>query len=61
MAIRMLNAPAELGREDFASHSSLPSRHHAIQEWLGHCNVQHTTRYIELTSKRFRDLWQQED
>jgi hypothetical protein len=26
----------------------------AIQEWLGHRNIQHTTRYTELTTKRFR-------
>ncbi len=25
----------------------------AIQEWLGHRNIQHTTRYTELTTKRF--------
>ncbi len=28
----------------------------AIQEWLGHKNIQHTTRYIELTAHRFRDF-----
>jgi site-specific recombinase XerD len=33
----------------------------AIQEWLGHRNIQHTTRYTELTTKRFKDFWQQED
>jgi type 1 fimbriae regulatory protein FimE len=33
----------------------------AIQEWIGHSNIQHTTRYTELTSKRFKDFWQQED
>ena len=33
----------------------------AIQEWLGHSNIQHTTRYTELTTKRFKDFWQQED
>jgi site-specific recombinase XerD len=33
----------------------------AIQEWLGHRNIQHTTRYTKLTTKRFRDFWQQED
>src|SRR3954470_24577418 len=32
----------------------------AIQEWLGHRNVQHTTRYTELTTKRFKDFWQRE-
>jgi type 1 fimbriae regulatory protein FimE len=26
----------------------------AIQEWIGHRNIQHTT---ELTSERFKDLW----
>ena len=33
----------------------------AIQEWLGHRNTQHTTRYTELTTKRFKDFWQGED
>ena len=33
----------------------------ALQEWLGHSNIQNTTRYTELTSKRFKDFWQQED
>ena len=33
----------------------------AIQEWLGHKNIQHTTRYTELTTHRFRDFWQRED
>ena len=33
----------------------------AIQQWLGHRNIQHTTRYTELTAKRFKDFWQQED
>lgn len=33
----------------------------AIQEWIGHRNIQHTTRYTELTSKRFKDFWQKED
>ena len=33
----------------------------AIQEWLGHRNIQHTTRYTELTAHRFRDFWERED
>jgi integrase len=33
----------------------------AIQEWLGHRNIQHTTRYTELTAHRFRDFWEGED
>ena len=28
----------------------------ALQEWLGHSNIQHTTRYTELTSRRFKDF-----
>ena len=32
----------------------------AIQEWLGHRNIQHTTRYTELTTHRFKDFWQRE-
>jgi type 1 fimbriae regulatory protein FimB/type 1 fimbriae regulatory protein FimE len=33
----------------------------AIQEWLRHSNIQHTTRYTELTPKRFKDFWHGED
>ena len=33
----------------------------AIQEWLGHRNIQHTTRYTELTTRRFKDFWEEED
>jgi site-specific recombinase XerD len=31
----------------------------AIQEWIGHRNIQHTTRYTELTTKK--DFWQAKD
>jgi len=30
----------------------------ALQERLGHRNVQHTVRYAELTPKRFESFWQ---
>ena len=30
----------------------------AIQEWLGYRNIQHSTRYTELTAHRFKDFWQ---
>jgi type 1 fimbriae regulatory protein FimE len=30
----------------------------AIQHYLGHRNIQHTTRYTELASERFRNFWQ---
>jgi integrase len=33
----------------------------AIQEWLGHKNIQHTTHYTQLTAKRFKDFWQNDD
>jgi type 1 fimbriae regulatory protein FimE len=33
----------------------------ALQEWLGHSNIQHTTRYTELTSKRFKSFFADED
>ena len=33
----------------------------ALQEWLGHSNIQHTTRYTELTPRRFKSFWQGED
>ncbi len=31
----------------------------ALQERLGHGNVQHTVRYAELTPKRFESFWQE--
>jgi type 1 fimbriae regulatory protein FimB/type 1 fimbriae regulatory protein FimE len=30
----------------------------SIQAYLGHKNIQHTVRYTELSSARFRDFWQ---
>jgi type 1 fimbriae regulatory protein FimE len=30
----------------------------AIQQYLGHRNIQHTTRYTELAPHRFKDFWQ---
>src|SRR5262249_50405077 len=29
----------------------------ALQAYLGHCNIQHTVRYTELTPTRFKDFW----
>ena len=29
----------------------------ALQAYLGHRNIQHTVRYTELSSSRFRDFW----
>jgi type 1 fimbriae regulatory protein FimB/type 1 fimbriae regulatory protein FimE len=29
----------------------------ALQAYLGHKNIQHTVRYTELDSGRFRDFW----
>jgi type 1 fimbriae regulatory protein FimB/type 1 fimbriae regulatory protein FimE len=29
----------------------------AIQHYLGHRNIQHTVRYTQLASVRFRDFW----
>jgi integrase len=29
----------------------------AIQDWLGHRAIQHTTRYTELSQERFKDFW----
>ncbi len=29
----------------------------AIQHYLGHKNIQHTVRYTELSSDRFKDFW----
>jgi type 1 fimbriae regulatory protein FimB/type 1 fimbriae regulatory protein FimE len=30
----------------------------AIQAYLGHRNIQHTVRYTELSSERFKEFWQ---
>lgn len=30
----------------------------AIQHYLGHRNIQHTTRYTELSADRFKNFWQ---
>ena len=29
----------------------------ALQAYLGHKNIQHTVRYTELASDRFKDFW----
>ncbi len=29
----------------------------AIQQYMGHANIQHTTRYTELLPNRFKDFW----
>jgi site-specific recombinase XerD len=29
----------------------------AIQDWLGHVSIQHTTRYTALSTTRFKDFW----
>ncbi len=29
----------------------------AIQQYLGHCNIQHTVRYTELCASRFNTFW----
>jgi type 1 fimbriae regulatory protein FimB/type 1 fimbriae regulatory protein FimE len=29
----------------------------SLQHYLGHKNIQHTVRYIELSPDRFKDLW----
>ena len=30
----------------------------AIQQYLGHKNIQHTVRYTQLSANRFKDFWQ---
>jgi type 1 fimbriae regulatory protein FimB/type 1 fimbriae regulatory protein FimE len=29
----------------------------ALQDYLGHCNIQLTVRYTELAANRFKDIW----
>lgn len=29
----------------------------SIQQYLGHKNIQHTVRYTDITSDRFKDFW----
>jgi integrase len=31
----------------------------ALQDWLGHRNIQHTVRYTELSPTRFKDFWRE--
>jgi integrase len=31
----------------------------AIQDWLGHRSIQHTTRYTALSPTRFKDFWRE--
>jgi integrase len=31
----------------------------AIQHWLGHVSITHTTRYTQLSPARFRDFWRE--
>ena len=33
----------------------------ALQEYLGHSNIQHTVRYTELTPQRFKGFFADED
>jgi type 1 fimbriae regulatory protein FimE len=33
----------------------------ALQEWLGHSNIMHTVRYTELTPKRFKNFFADDD
>ena len=30
----------------------------ALQQYLGHRNIQHTVRYTELTAQRFQNFWE---
>jgi site-specific recombinase XerD len=30
----------------------------ALQQYLGHRNIQHTVRYSDLTPQRFQDFWE---
>jgi hypothetical protein len=38
-------------------HGTIPHDTRALQAWLGHKNIQHTVRYTELSSGRFKDFW----
>jgi len=31
----------------------------SIQDYLGHKNIQHTVRYTELSSTRFKNFWRE--
>jgi Phage integrase family len=33
----------------------------AIQDWLGHVSITHTTRYTQLSAARFKDFWRKPD
>jgi hypothetical protein len=39
------------------SHTGEAATTRALQAYLGHCNIQHTVRYTELSPGRFKDFW----
>jgi site-specific recombinase XerD len=39
----------------YLANTSVDTR--ALQQYLGHRNIQHTVRYTELTPQRFQDFW----
>jgi type 1 fimbriae regulatory protein FimE len=39
----------------YLAHKGIDTR--AIQQYLGHCNMQHTVRYTALTPYRFTQFW----
>jgi site-specific recombinase XerD len=67
---RMVERAGEAGKLGFKAHPHMPSpacglrpcqqgARHAIaaRPYLGHKNIQHTVRYIELAPDRFKDFW----
>jgi type 1 fimbriae regulatory protein FimB/type 1 fimbriae regulatory protein FimE len=66
---RMVERAGEAAGLDFKCHRhmlrhacgfALANKGHdtrALQAYLGHKNIQHTVRYIELSPNRFKDFW----
>jgi type 1 fimbriae regulatory protein FimB/type 1 fimbriae regulatory protein FimE len=68
---RMVERAGETARLGFKAHPhmlrhacgyALANKGHdtrALQAYLGHRNIQHTVRYTELSSTRFKDFWRE--
>ena len=69
LAARMVEQAGTLAKLSFKAHPhmlrhacgyALANKGHdtrALQAYLGHRNIQHTVRYTELSSTRFKDFW----
>jgi hypothetical protein len=59
---RFRPVPYVTNRFLFAVEHALANRGHdtrALQDYLGHKDIQHTVRYTELSSTRFKNFWRE--